>query len=141
MCKAGPHDDKLSQVIFLDSNSAICFLPPQTRFISYISFWNILRCLLAYASVLLTLLATLLISFIQVTNVSISFNSIIYWFLCAPICLIVWLQRSWNNKKKQNKTNVKYQNFGYEKNYKWIIKSNWVYHVYKEKWMNELGPF
>ena len=57
-------------------------------------------------STLLTL-ATLLISLIQVTNVSISFNSIIYWFLCAPICLIVWLQRSWNNKKtEQNKCQI-----------------------------------
>ena len=29
--KAGPNDGKLSQVNFLDSNSAICFLPPQAR--------------------------------------------------------------------------------------------------------------
>ena len=119
-CKAGPHDDKLSQVIFLDSNSAICFLPPQTRYIQiihfilknmYSCFYNLHYWLWQHCWFLLYKL--------QMSQFP-STQSFIDFFVLQS----VWLYgcRGHGTIRKQNKTNVKYQNFGYEKHYKRIIK-------------------
>ena len=122
VCKAGPNDDKLSQVIFLDSNSAIYFLPLQ---IIYCIFIYLSYCIFIYFEH-----CVLALIFIPDSGNLVDSSAVVYkWqmsqfpstqsFIDFFVFQSVWLYgcRGHDTIKKTEKTNAKYQNFGYERHY------------------------
>ena len=122
VCKAGPNDDKLSQVIFLDSNSAIYFLPLQ-----------IIYCIFIYLSYCISIYfehCVLALIFIPDSGNLVDSSAVVYkWqmsqfpstqsFIDFFVFQSVWLYGCWGHgtryNKKKEKQMSKTRRFDYEK--------------------------
>ena len=122
VCKAGPNDDKLSQVIFLDSNSAIYFLPLQ---IIYCIFIYLFYCIFIFFEH-----CVLALIFIPYSGNLVDSSAVVYkWqmsqfpstqsFIDFFVFQSVWLYGCWGHgtryNKKKEKQMSKTRSFGYEK--------------------------